>query len=188
MTVAIRSRSLKIYLFAFVLLLLLNLLLASRATGYVQAAGGEMQESCPGERMSVQVTGGEYQGRRVPEALVNGEPWGGALFEAGVRSYWHCHPGGQILVVWEGEGRVQKRGQRARALAKGESEYARPWEEHWHGGSLAEAAQYLQVSLEPQGTLWMEEVSQDDYLGNDIGITSRNEFLRTGVREPSRSR
>jgi hypothetical protein len=29
----------------------------------------------------------------------------------------------------------------------------------------------------------MEEVSEDDYLGNDIGINSRNEFLRTGVPE-----
>jgi hypothetical protein len=31
----------------------------------------------------------------------------------------------------------------------------------------------------------MEEVGKDDYLGNDIGITSRNEFLRTGVRKKS---
>jgi len=29
----------------------------------------------------------------------------------------------------------------------------------------------------------MEEVSRDDYAGNDIGINSRNEFLRTGVRK-----
>jgi len=27
----------------------------------------------------------------------------------------------------------------------------------------------------------MEEVGRDDYLGNDTGINSRNEFLRTGV-------
>jgi hypothetical protein len=29
----------------------------------------------------------------------------------------------------------------------------------------------------------MEEVGQYDFLGNDIGITTRNEFLRTGVRK-----
>jgi hypothetical protein len=29
----------------------------------------------------------------------------------------------------------------------------------------------------------MEEVGRDDYMGNDVGITSRNEFLRTGVRK-----
>ena len=189
MTIALQSRSVKIYSLSFVSLLLLNTLLVSRATGDSQPTGNlALQENCPGERMETQVTGGEYQGRTVPEAVVNGEPWGGAYFEAGVRSYWHCHPGGQILVVWEGEGRVQKRGQRARALSPGESEYARPWEEHWHGGSPVTAGQYLQVSLQPTGTLWMEEVSQNDYLGNDIGINSRNEFLRTGVREPSQSR
>jgi hypothetical protein len=29
----------------------------------------------------------------------------------------------------------------------------------------------------------MEEAGDADYLGNDLGITSRNGFLRTGVRE-----
>ena len=29
----------------------------------------------------------------------------------------------------------------------------------------------------------MEEVGDEDYLGNDIGINSRNEFLATGVQE-----
>ena len=100
-----------------------------------------------------------------------------------MRSYWHCHASGQPLVVWEGEGRVQKRGERTRTLTPGESEHAGPWEEHWHGASLTAAVQYLQVSLQPTGTYWMEEVNRDDYLGNDVGINSRDEFLRTGVRE-----
>ena len=47
----------------------------------------------------------------------------------------------------------------------------------------ASAAQYLQVAFQPTGTLWMEEVREDDYLGNDVGIDSRNEFLETGMRE-----
>ena len=184
MKVALRRRTVWAYFASFSLLLVLNLLLGSYVGGHAQPAGGSgAQDGCPGERMGVQITGGEYQGRTVPEAVVNGEPWGGAYFEAGMRSYWHCHPGGQILVVWEGEGRVQKRGARARALHPGESEYAGPWEEHWHGASTVSAAQYLQVSLQPTGTLWMEEVGRDDYLGNDAGINSRNEFLRTGVRE-----
>ena len=29
----------------------------------------------------------------------------------------------------------------------------------------------------------MEEVGYDDYIGNDSGITSRNEYLRTGLRK-----
>ena len=138
--------------------------------------------SCPGERMGVQATG-IYQSRPVPAAVVNGEPWGGAYWEAGMRSYWHCHPGGQLMMVWKGVGRVQQRGERMRVLSVGETEYAAPWVEHWHGAASDSHAQYLQVSFQPTGTLWMEEVGQDDYQGNDVGITTRNEFLRTGVRE-----
>ena len=184
MKVSLDSRALRAYVGLFGILLALNLLLGWRAGGHAQPAGGpSAQEGCPGEQIGVQITGGEYDGRLVPEAVINGEPWGGAYFEPGRRSYWHCHAGGQILVVWEGEGRVQKRGERARTLNPGESEFARPWEEHWHGASASGAVQYLQVSLQPTGTLWMEEVSGDDYLGNDVGIRSRDEFLRTGVRE-----
>ena len=180
---AVRNRRVWTYFLSLGLLLAVNLFLGWHATGHAQPAGGlGVQEACPGERMSTQVTGGEYQGGTVPEAIVNGEPWGGAYFEAGVRSYWHCHPGGQLLVVWEGEGRVQKRGERARTLYRGDSEFAGPWVEHWHGGSPNSTAQYLQVAFQPTGTLWMEEVRQDDYLGNDVGINSRSEFLRTGVR------
>ena len=184
MEISLRSRALWVYFASFGLLLALNLLLTGYAGGDVRTADGlGVQEGCPGEQIGVQITGGEYLGRPVPEAVINGEPWGGAYFEPGMRSYWHCHAGGQLLVVWEGEGRVQKRGERARTLSPGESEHAGPWEEHWHGASPTAAVQYLQVSLQPTGTYWMEEVNRDDYLGNDVGINSRDEFLRTGVRE-----
>ena len=141
--------------------------------------------------MSVQATGeyrnamtenGEYRdGSQLVH--INGEPWGGADWAPGHRSYWHCHRGGQILVMWEGEGRIQDRGERVRVLKRGEMSYAPPWQEHWHGASPDEHGHWLQVSLQPTGTHWMEEVSDDDFLGNDIGINSRNEFLATGVRE-----
>ena len=92
------------------------------------------------------------------------------------------------MMVWEGEGRVQKRGERVRILSVGETEYAGPWMEHWHGASPDSDAQYVQISFQPTGTYWMEEVGRDDYLGNDIGTTTRNEFLQTGIREQSQGR
>ena len=181
-------------LFPLAVLLLSLFFVYSRASGYAQQAaaqaggvGQQTTEGCPGERMGVQATG-TYQRRPVPAAVINGEPWGGAYWEAGMRSYWHCHPGGQLMMVWEGEGRVQKRGERVRTLSVGETEHAGRWVEHWHGAAPDADAQYLQVSFQPTGTLWMEEVGQDDYLGNDIGITTRNEFLRTGVREQPQGR
>jgi hypothetical protein len=141
--------------------------------------------TCPGATMAVQATG-VYVNRPVPEWVVNGEPWGGAFWEPGMRSYWHCHTAGQLLVVWEGEGRTQKRGQRMQTLHKGESSWAGPGEEHWHGGGTTTAGQFLQGSPTPSQTLWMEEVADADYLGNGLGLETRAEFLRTGVRERPR--
>lgn len=139
---------------------------------------------CPGQPMSVQATG-VYTPKPVPEIVINKQPAPGAIWQPGMRSFWHCHAGGQIMMLHEGVGRVQKRGERARTLHKGDTEYAGPGMEHWHGAASDTSAHFFQTSIGVTTTLWMEEVGRDDYLGNDIGITSRNEFLRTGVRQKS---
>ena len=138
--------------------------------------------ACPGQPMTVQATG-VYQPKPVPEIVVNGQPGPGAIWQPGMRSYWHCHAGGQIMMLFDGVGRVQKRGERIRVLHKGDTEYAGPGVEHWHGASPDVSAQYFQTSIGVTTTLWMEEVGRDDYMGNDIGIASRQEFLRSGVRK-----
>jgi mannose-6-phosphate isomerase-like protein (cupin superfamily) len=171
-------------------LLLIVLFVTTRSTGYAQrgaapqataaAAGG----ACPGEAMSVQATG-VYTAKPVPEIVINGQPGPGAIWQPGMRSYWHCHTGGQIMMLFEGVGRVQKRGERIRTLHKGDTEYAGPGVEHWHGAAPDASAHFFQTSIGTGPTLWMEEVGRDDYLGNDNGINSRNEFLRTGVRKKS---
>lgn len=137
---------------------------------------------CPGETMPVQATG-VYQPKPVPDITVNGQPGPGAIWQAGMRSYWHCHTGGQIMMLDEGVGRVQKRGERIRTLRRGDTEYAPPGVEHWHGAANDASAHYFQTSIGNTATWWMEEVGYDDYMGNDTGITSRNEYLRTGVRK-----
>jgi hypothetical protein len=142
--------------------------------------------SCPGQTMPVQATG-VYQPKTVPDITVNGQPGPGAIWQPGMRSYWHCHAGGQIMMLDEGEGLVQKRGQRVRVLHRGDTEYAAPGEEHWHGAAPNSSALYFQTSIGNTTALWMEEVGRDDYLGNDTGINSRNEFLRTGVRKKPES-
>ena len=139
--------------------------------------------SCPGQAMPVQQATGTYTAKPVPEIVINGQPAPGAIWKPGERAYWHCHTGGQLLMVYDGVGRVQQRGQRARALHKGDTEYAAPGVEHWHGAAPDASAHFFQTVTGTSTTLWMEEVSRDDYLGNDVGINSRNEFLRTGVRK-----
>ena len=139
---------------------------------------------CPGEPMPVQATG-VYTPKTIPEIVINGQPAPGAIWQPGMRSYWHCHAGGQIMMVFDGNGRVQKRGERIRSLHKGETEYAGPGVEHWHGAAPDASSQFFQTSIGVTTTYWMEEVGRDDYMGNENGITSRNEFLRTGVRKKS---
>jgi hypothetical protein len=168
--------------------LLLVLFLVSRTTTDAQAqaqapaAAPPGANACPGQPMAVQATG-VYTPKPVPEIVINGQPAPGAIWSAGMRSYWHCHAGGQIMMLFDGVGRVQKRGERIRTLHKGDTEYAGPGVEHWHGAAPDASAQFFQVSIGVTTTLWMEEVGRDDYMGNDNGIGSRAEFLRTGVRK-----
>ena len=138
--------------------------------------------SCPGQPAPAPLATGVYTAKAVPEIVINGQPAPGAIWKAGERAYWHCHTGGQLLFLHEGVGRVQQRGQRARTLHKGETEYAGPGVEHWHGADPNASAHFFQTAYANSQTLWMEEVGKDDYLGNDIGINSRNEFLKTGVK------
>jgi hypothetical protein len=138
--------------------------------------------TCPGEPMTIQATG-VYTQKPVEQIVINGKPAPGAIWSPGMRSYWHCHTGGQIMMLFDGVGRVQQRGERMRVLRKGDTEYAGPGVEHWHGAAPDSPAQVFQTTIGVTTTLWMEEVGNDDYMGNDTGINSRNEFLKTGVRK-----
>jgi len=187
MAIALRLRKLGLSLLWFSLFTVVVVIVTSNGeSGYAQplmdALAAQEAPGCPGERSGVLATG-EYRSARVENVVINGEPWGGADWAPGHRSYWHCHRGGQILLMWDGEGRIQNRGERVRILQRGEMSHAPPWTEHWHGASPGSHGHWLQVSVQPTGTYWMEEVGDEDYLGNDIGINSRNEFLATGVKE-----
>ncbi|HUK35476.1 MAG TPA: hypothetical protein VLV86_16280 [Vicinamibacterales bacterium] len=162
------------------------LLLVLFATAYAQRdaqAPAPATASCPGQPAPAPIATGVYTQKPVPDIVINGQAAPGAIWKAGDRSYWHCHTGGQLLMVDSGVGRVQQRGQRARVLRRGETEWAGPGVEHWHGADVNESAHFFQTATVGSQTLWMEEVGRDDYLGNDTGINSRNEFLRTGVRK-----
>jgi hypothetical protein len=156
----------------------------SMSGGYAQRDSQPLPAgpSCPGQPAPAPLATGVYTQKPVAEFVINGQPAPGAIWKAGDRSFWHCHSGGQLLFLHEGVGRVQQRGQRARTLHKGETEYAGPGVEHWHGADPNASAHFFQTAYANSQTLWMEEVSKDDYLGNDVGINSRNEFLKTGVK------
>lgn len=90
------------------------------------------------------------------------EPPSSALlvrFGPGGRTHWHSHPGGQYLHVIEGEGRIRSRGGEVFALKPGDTVYAEPGEEHWHGASPRAAVLHLAFSFGV--TEWLEEATED---------------------------
>lgn len=68
-------------------------------------------------------------------------------FDAGARTNWHKHSGGQILLVTAGEGRYQERGKDVQTLKKGDVIKIPPNVEHWHGA--APDCMFAHISIEP---------------------------------------
>src|SRR6188768_1368888 len=60
---------------------------------------------------------------------------GNVYFEPGARSNWHIHPSGQILIITDGVGYHQIKGQPRQTLKKGDIVQCPPNVEHWHGAS-----------------------------------------------------
>jgi len=184
---ALSGRTL-LYLLLWILVMPLSLVFARSADARANelVAGGAQQDlPCPGGPLQNFVTGTSESGVPSPEAIANGEPLTGRYWGPGSRSFWHCHGGGQYIIVMEGVGRFQQRGQRMRELHVGGIEFALPGVEHWHGASPTEGARHINQGLRidgGSGTFWMEEVSSADYLGNGIGIMSRMRYLETGDR------
>lgn len=88
-------------------------------------------------------------------------------FEPAARTNWHTHSGGQILLVMDGIGYYQEKGQPARRLTKGDVVRIPPDINHWHGA--APNSWFVHVSLETNGetnkVTWLEPVTDEEYRG-----------------------
>jgi len=90
---------------------------------------------------------------------------GNVTFEPGARSHWHTHAAGQILLITDGVGYYQERGQPVRLLHKGEVIKAQPNVEHWHGASPTQAMTHisLNVNTEKGIVTWLKPVTDQEY-------------------------
>lgn len=90
---------------------------------------------------------------------------GNVTFDAGARTNWHKHSGGQILLVTAGEGRYQEKGKDIQILKKGDVVKIPPNVEHWHGA--APDSMFAHISIEPNipnnETTWLESVTDKEY-------------------------
>jgi len=82
-------------------------------------------------------------------------------FPAGVRSNWHSHAEGQLLMVEEGRGVTQARGGPIRVAMPGEPWWTPAGVEHWHGAHPDEDV--VQLTIYAGGVEWLEPVTDDVY-------------------------
>ena len=90
------------------------------------------------------------------------------LFEPKARTAWHSHPGGQILYVTSGKGRIVCReGSRAQSfeIGPGDIVHIAPNEEHWHGAAPDNFLIHIAITPHPDGkrTNWVRKVSDAEY-------------------------
>src|SRR3954468_8068560 len=70
---------------------------------------------------------------------------GNVYFEPGARSNWHIHPCGQILIITDGVGYYQEKGQPRKTIRKGDVVKCSPNVLHWHGASTDTGTQQLYI-------------------------------------------
>ena len=89
---------------------------------------------------------------------------GNVTFEAGARTRWHKHPGGQILLVIDGIGYYQEQGQKKKTLRKGDVIKCPNNVPHWHGASAETAFVQVAITNRHLGeTVWLHEVTDEEY-------------------------
>jgi quercetin dioxygenase-like cupin family protein len=95
---------------------------------------------------------------------VNPTAVGNVTFEPGARTKWHYHPAGQILLVIDGVGYYQEKGQPKKILRKGDVVKCPPNTRHWHGASVDRGFVQVAVTNNHLGsTVWLEEVKEEEY-------------------------
>ncbi|MBM3773208.1 MAG: cupin domain-containing protein [Acidimicrobiia bacterium] len=84
-------------------------------------------------------------------------------YAAGARSYWHTHGGNQILVLEQGRGRMQIRGQAMRELLPGQPVLLPGGVPHWHGAAPDQGL--VQIAVNVGGATFTGPVSDEEYRG-----------------------
>src|SRR3954464_9961134 len=90
---------------------------------------------------------------------------GNVYFEPGARSNWHTHPSGQILIITDGVGYHQIKGQPRQTIRKGDVIKCPPNVLHWHGASPDTGMQqiYILPKTEKGLVTWLQKVTDEEY-------------------------
>lgn len=83
-------------------------------------------------------------------------------FGKGIRNIWHSHPGGQILIIVEGEGYYQEQGKERQLVKEGDVITIGKNIIHWHGATEDSTMSHLVVSGDhtSETVEWMPELEK----------------------------
>ena len=112
---------------------------------------------------------------------------GSVTFEPGARTAWHAHPAGQILIVTNGTGRVQRWGDRMEEIRTGDVVGIPAGQKHWHGASPQASMTHIAIT-EPRGgtsVQWMEKVTDEQYNAAPLGPEPQPSKSQQGTTGPS---
>ncbi|UFH57214.1 cupin domain-containing protein [Spirosoma sp. KNUC1025] len=92
---------------------------------------------------------------------------GSVTFEPGARSFWHSHPSGQILLVTDGVGYHQLKGEPRQTIRKGDVVKCPPKIPHWHGASADSPMTHIHIvpNTEKGIVNWLQAVTDAEYNG-----------------------
>lgn len=87
------------------------------------------------------------------------------VFEPSARTYWHSHPGGQILLITSGTGYYQEKGKPAQLLKPGDVVAIPPDVVHWHGA--APDSEFVHIGMSTKvhtgPAKWFGPVTDEEY-------------------------
>ncbi|TPG65304.1 cupin domain-containing protein [Hymenobacter nivis] len=153
--------------FALITALALGIGLASFAQTTPKAPAGPLSGPFQkGERAPVaNFTGVVYVATLVKDAPTFNCASSNVTFTPGARSHWHTHAAGQILLVTEGVGYYQEKGQPIRLLRQGEVVQAQPGVEHWHGASPQQGMTHISLNVNTEKGIvdWGRAVTDQEY-------------------------
>jgi len=114
---------------------------------------------------AVNFTGNAFNSPLVPNDSIYNTVVGNVYFEPGARSNWHSHPAGQILIITDGVGYHQIKGQPRQTIKKGDVVKCPPNVEHWHGASRDTGLQqmYILPKTEKGIVTWLQPVTDEEY-------------------------
>jgi quercetin dioxygenase-like cupin family protein len=93
-------------------------------------------------------------------------------FTPGAHTNWHSHACGQTLHCTDGLGLVVTRDGTVIRLRPGDTVWAPPGEEHWHGATAANMMCHLAMlenPVEGEATTWLEPVGDEEYAAAQRG-------------------